>query len=82
MKLAMKVYVSKIEDTSRRERPLKRWKDRMKEYMHERADSREDGVEQAMRKCMARKRWRLFFHGYTIGDIPRENKVSNYIDIN
>ena len=34
--LVKKVYMSEIEDPRRRERPVVRWKDRVKEYMHER----------------------------------------------
>ncbi len=35
-----KVYVSEIEGPSRREKPIGRWKDSLKEYMHERGVSR------------------------------------------
>ncbi len=31
-----KVYLSSVEGPSRRERPLERWEDRVKEYMSER----------------------------------------------
>ena len=54
-----KVYVSETEDT-RRGRSVVRWKDRVKEYMHERVADREEGIEPAKRKCLDREKWRLF----------------------
>ena len=33
-------YVSEIEDPMRREKPILKWKDRVKEYMHERGADR------------------------------------------
>ena len=46
-----KVYVSEAEGP-KRGRPVVRWKDRIKEYMHETVDDREGDIEQAKRECM------------------------------
>ena len=47
-----KVYVSEIERSRRRERPIVRWKDGMKEYVYERvADSVVGGIELTRREC-------------------------------
>ena len=46
-----KVYVSETEGPRRRGRPVVRWKDRVKEYMHERVADRVEGIEQA-RECL------------------------------
>ena len=58
-----KVYVSETEGPRRRGRPVVRWKDRVKEYMHERVAGRGRGIEQARRECVDRERWRLFYRG-------------------
>ncbi len=57
------VYLSSVEGPNRRERPLGRWKDKMKEYVSERG-VRGNGLERARRKYMDRERWRSFCHGY------------------
>ena len=58
-----KVYVSETE-SRRKGRPLVRWKDKVKECMHDRVADRGGGIEQA-KECMdrERERWRLFCHG-------------------
>ena len=60
-----KMYVSETEGPRRR-RPVVRWKDRVKEYMHERVADRE-GIELARKECLDRERWRLFCHGHPLG---------------
>ena len=40
-----KVYVNETKGPGRRGRPVVRWKDRMKEYMHKRVNNREEGIE-------------------------------------
>ena len=40
-----KVYMSEIEGSRRRGRPVIRWKDRIKEYMDERVAARVGGIE-------------------------------------
>ena len=44
----MKEYVSETEDPRRR-RPVVGWKDRVKEYMHDRGADRRGSIEQARR---------------------------------
>ena len=58
-----KVCVSEI-DGPRRGRPVVKWRDSVKEYMHERGVDRVGVLEQARRDCMYSKRWRLFCSGY------------------
>ena len=50
-----KVYVSETESPRRRGRPVVRWKDRVKEYMHDKVVDRGIGIELARRKCMDRE---------------------------
>ncbi len=50
-----KVYLSSVEGTNRRGRPLRRWEDRVKEYVSER-EVRGNGLEWARRECMDRER--------------------------
>ena len=40
-----KVNASEIVGSRRRGRPVVRWKDRVKEYMHERAADKREGLE-------------------------------------
>ena len=54
-----KVYVSEIEGPRRRGKPVARWKDRVKEYMHERVAGRGRGIELVRRECVDRERWKL-----------------------
>ncbi len=62
-----KVYLSSVEGSSRRGRPLGKWEDGVKEYLSERG-VRGNGLERARRKCMDRGRWRSFCHGHPLGD--------------
>ncbi len=55
-----KLYVSEIVDPNFRGSPLRRWKDKIKEYMCERSPTRRGGFEQIQRECLDRERWRLF----------------------
>ncbi len=52
-----RVYLSSVEGTNRRERPLGKGKDKVKEYVSERG-VRGNGLEWARRECMDRERWR------------------------
>ena len=54
-----KVYVSELEGSNQRGRPLGRWRDKVKEYMCDRGDNRGGGLEQARMDCLDRERWRL-----------------------
>ena len=57
--LVKKVYVSETEGHRRRGRPVVRWKDRVKEYRHERVVDRGGGIEQARREYLDLEWWRL-----------------------
>ena len=52
-----KVCMSDIECCRRRGRPVVGWKDRVKEYMHERGADRGGGIELARKECLDRERW-------------------------
>ena len=51
-----KMYVSV---GPRRGRPVVNWKDRVKEYMHERVADGGGEIELARMECVDRERWRL-----------------------
>ncbi len=61
-----KVHVSESMGPSSRGRPLRRWRDGVKEYMCERGASRGGRRDQARRECLDRERWRLFCRGHTL----------------
>ncbi len=61
--LVKKVYLSSVEGTNSRRRPLGRWGDRVKESVSERGVMG-NGLECARRECMNRERWRSVFHGH------------------
>ncbi len=65
-----KVYVSEIEGPSRIGKSLGRWKDRVKEYISGRSDTRGGGLEQARRESLDRERWMLFYCDHPLGGIP------------
>ena len=48
-----------IEELRGRGRPVVRWNDKVKEYMHERSADRGGGLEQARKECVDRETWRL-----------------------
>ena len=74
-KFMKKVYVSEIEGPSRRGRPVVRWKDLVKEYMHEIGT----GLEQARMECLDRDRWRLYYCGHPLGGrYVRERSIRDY----
>ena len=81
--LDTKVFVSERMDrkvcSSRRERPAIRWKERIKEYVHERVADRGGEFEQARKECVDRERWRLFCHDHPLwGHFLREQGIKNY----
>ncbi len=76
-----KVYLSSVEGSNRRGRPLGRWKDKVKEYMSERG-VRRNGLEWARRESMDRERWRSICHGHSLGDASRGSEVSELLSIN
>ena len=75
-----KVYMSELEGTGRRGRPLGRWKDRVKEYLNERGVRGVRGLEQASMECMDRERWRLFCRGHPLGGCSRRERGVRAID--
>ena len=64
-----KMYVSETGGSRRRGKPVVRWKDRVKEYMHEKVTNRGEDVTLARRDCEDRERWRLFYHGHPLWEI-------------
>ena len=67
------MYVSEI-GLMRRRRLVIRWKDWVKEYMHERGAGRAAGLQQAKRECLDREKMRL-----RIGGLFRRNEASETI---
>ncbi len=61
-----KVYLSSVEGTNMRGRPLGRWEDRVKKHVSERG-VRGNGLEWARRECMDRERWRSVCRGHPVG---------------
>ena len=74
------MYVSEIVGPRRRGIPIVWWKDKVKEYMHERGADRGRGIELARRECVDRERWRVSCCGYSLGDVSGGNKASEIID--
>ncbi len=63
-----------------RGRPLGRWKNRVKEYMCERGATREGRPDDARREYLAREGWRLFCHGYHLGECSWRKEGIRAID--
>ncbi len=74
-----KVYMSSVEGTNRRGRPLVRWKDRVKEYVSERG-VRGNGLEWARRECMDRERLRSVCCGHPLEGHSRRERGIRSID--
>ncbi len=55
----VRVYESELKGPNRRGRPLGKWKDRLEDYLGERASNGRRVLEQARRECWGRERWRL-----------------------
>ncbi len=62
----VKVYLSSVEGTNRRGRPLGRWEDRMREYVSERG-VRGNVLEWTRGECMDRERWKSIWCGHSLG---------------
>ncbi len=75
----VKVYLSSVEGTNRRGRPLVRWEDRVKEYVSERG-VRGNGLEWARRECVNRERWRSVCRGHPLGGRFRRERGVGAID--
>ncbi len=74
-----KVYLSSVEGTNRRGRPLGRWEDRVKEYVSEKG-VRGNRLEWARRECMNRERWRTVCCGHPLGGCFRREPGVRAID--
>ncbi len=53
----VKVYLSSVEGTNKRGRPLVRWEDRVREYVKE-TGVRGNALDWARRECMDGERWK------------------------
>ena len=60
----------------RRGKPVVKWKDRMKEYMHGRIPDRGGEIELARMECVDRERRRLFCRGHHLGGRFRRERLN------
>ncbi len=74
-----KVYLSSVEGTNRRGRPLVRWEDRVREYVSE-TGVRGSALEWARRECMDRERWKSICSGYPLGGHSQREQDIRGID--
>ncbi len=74
-----KVYLSSVEGTNRRGRPLVRWEDRVREYVNERG-VRGNALDWARRECMDRERWRSICRGHPLGRRSWRERGARAID--
>ncbi len=75
-----KVYLSSVEGTNRRGRPLVRLEDRVREYVNERG-VRGNALDWARRECMDREGWRSICRGHSLGGRSRRGQGVRAIDI-
>ncbi len=75
----VKVYMSRVEGTNRRGRPLVRWEYRVREYVNERG-VRGNALDWARRECMDRERWRSFCRCQPLGGRSRRERGVRAID--
>ncbi len=76
--LLKKVYLSSVEGTKGRLRPLGRWEDRVREYVNERG-VRGNGLEWARREGMDRERWKSVCRGHPLGDASGGSETSELL---
>ncbi len=70
-----RVYLSSVEGTNRRGRPLGRWEDKVKECVRERG-ARGNRLEWARRECRDREKWRSICRGHLLeGCFGRERGI-------
>ncbi len=74
----VKVYLSRVEGTNRRGRPLVRWEDRVREYVNERG-VKGNALDWARRECIDRERWRSSVVATPLGDAPRGSEASELL---
>ncbi len=73
-----KVYLSSDEGPNRKERPLRRWEERVKKYVSEKG-VRGNGLEWARRECIDRERWRSVCCGHPpTGTLPEGVRRRSY----
>ncbi len=75
----VKVYLSSVESTNRRGRPLVRWEDRVQEYVNERG-VKGNALDWPRRECMDRERWKSICHGHPLGGCSRRKRGVRAID--
>ncbi len=63
-------------DLKSRGRPLGKWRERVKVYMQERGATRGTGLNQTRRGCSDSQRWRLFYWGHSLGNVPGGSEAS------
>ena len=74
-----KVYASETDGPRKRGMPVVRWKDRAKNYIHEKIADRGRGIELSRKECVDRERRRLLCHGHPLGEHSwRERSVRDY----
>ncbi len=74
----VKVYLSSVESTNRRGRPIGRWEDRVRKYVSE-IGVRGNAMEWARRECIDRERWRLSAMATPLVDAPRGSEASELL---
>ncbi len=75
----VKVFLSSVEGTNRRGRPLVRWGDRVWEYVNERG-VRGNALDWARRECMDRERWKSVCRSQPLGGCSRREQGVRAID--
>ncbi len=73
-KMTRRVYMSEIEGGNVRGQPPVKWRDRVQEYVRERAGGSLRNLEQARRECQDRERWKLFCRGQPLVGAPRSRR--------
>ncbi len=71
-----RVYERELEGPNRRGRPFGRRKDRVEEYLGERGINGRGVLEQVRRERWDRERWRLFYRGHPLMEVPGRSKAS------
>ncbi len=61
------MYLRSVEGPNKRGRALRKWIDKVKEYVSERG-VRGNGLEWARRECMNRERWRSVCRDHPLGE--------------
>ncbi len=76
-----KMFLSSVEGSNKRGRPLGRWEDKVKEYVSEMGVRvRRNRLEWAKRECMDKERWRSICHDHLLGDTSRGSEASKLLN--